>query len=215
MPARNYRITLTNRTDLALSLKQKHLCHGDWTPGGWEPPGTIASHEFGQWQSESGGAFTGTEGWLKYKLLDPVNPEDSEQVYVHWQVPYAGTPVFPGVDGSSAQVSLGDVVPHCDVDSSGGGSGFTGTPKHQLVLTHASTSPDDPTIGDILAAYSNPVSVLASFIGGLESHLYVWLELQEVKSARQAIPLRYDPSNGLLALARQARAQSVRKLLRK
>src|SRR5215813_12146820 len=50
-------------------LEAKKLCGGCWTPGGWEPPASIASGVSGHWQSEACGFMTGTQGWVKYRLI--------------------------------------------------------------------------------------------------------------------------------------------------
>jgi hypothetical protein len=214
MPQRNFRVTLENNTALDLTLKDAHLCHGDWTPGGWSPSATIASQDSKGWQSESAGIGTGTEGWVKYNLNDPVNPDASEQVYVHWQVPYIGTPVIPGYDQSSSQVSLADVTPHCDAPEGGGGNTFgIPPPKHYLKFAGASQGPTEPTVDEVLVAYSNPFSTVAAFLFGYDSHIYVTLFLAEIGSVRQAIPRSYDPSQGLRGLANRAKTTSVRRML--
>ncbi len=215
MPARNYRVTLYNKTDVPLNLREQHLCFGDWTPGGWTPPAKIEPGSSGAWQSESGGAFSGTEGWVKYTSDDVLHPERNSQVYVHWQVPYIGSPTIPGVDRSSSQVSLGDVLPHCDAGETSGGSTF-GSGDVPFNVRIAYVSHDDnsqPSLGAILTAYSNPISTLAAFGLGIESHLFVTLELIVKKSVRSALPLGYDGARGLHALAVLAKTPSVRKFL--
>ncbi len=75
MPARSTRVTLHNRTPFTLTLTNSGLDHGDWTPGGWTPPPSIAPGTTVGWQSESGGDIpivgsigTGTEGHVKYGI---------------------------------------------------------------------------------------------------------------------------------------------------
>lgn len=215
MPVRNYRVVLLNQTDQPLTLTQQHLCHGDWTPGGWTPPATIAPKSQAGWQSESGGPVSGTEGWVKYSItfFDAAHDETTAQVYIHWQVPYIGTPVIPGVDRSSSQVSLGDVLPHCDADDVNGGSAFgSGTAPFELKFASIGKGDDSqPTLGSIMAAYSNPVSTLAAFAFGFENQLYVTLAFVKKGSLRSALPLGYDGSRGVRALTVLARTPSVRK----
>jgi hypothetical protein len=216
MPARSYRVTVENHSDFDIVLKEAHLCRGDWTPGGWEPPPTIASKGEGSWQSESGNPFEGTEGWVKYFIQSDAQPISDAQIYVHWQVPYLGTPVIPGWDASSAQVSAGgDVVPHCDASDGSGGSSFGGwSTVHEFKLAAVSFSDQtQPTVGDVLATYSNPASVVAGFLYGFNDHMHITLRLSKIGSVRQAIPRGYDPSKGLRALAGMGNMSSVRKLL--
>jgi hypothetical protein len=223
MPARVYRVHLWNGTDFKLARQNHHLCHGDWTPGGWEPPPVIESKSVAAaWQSESAGVGTGTEGWVKYKLTSGPSGQDiGEQAYIHWQVPYIGTGIIPGAppptggdlfDASSAQVSSGDVTPHCDADSSGGGSAFEEA-KHELIFLGLGRPAGDLTLGEMLADLTNPVSWIADFLSSNDPW-DVTLLLRQKGSVRQSVSLPPPGEKNIRHLAKQANTLSIRQLLR-
>ncbi len=223
MPARVYRVHLWNGTEFKLARQDHHLCHGDWTPGGWEPPPTIqAQSATAAWQSESSALLRGTEGWVKYRLTSASSGQDiGEQVYIHWQVPYIGTGIIPGpppptggdlFDRSSAQVSSGDVTPHCDAGTSGGGSTFDEA-KHELIFLGLNRPAGDLSLGQMLADFSNPVSWIADFLGSNDPW-DVTLLLRQKGSVRQSVSLPPPGQKSLKPLAHQANMHSIRQLLR-
>jgi len=74
------RVYVHNETDKVLILRQSGLAHGDWTPGGWRPPGKILGGQTGQFQSEGSLAIeatTGTEGTVEYTI------DDGRDDYIH------------------------------------------------------------------------------------------------------------------------------------
>jgi hypothetical protein len=84
MAARSTHITFNNRTDQQLIRTGAKLQHGIWTEQLF-PPESIEAGSSGDWQSESDGLFTGTEGTAQYVLRDVGNVE------VHWDNPYVGS----------------------------------------------------------------------------------------------------------------------------
>jgi len=84
MASRSTNVTLINNTDLTLILTQATLSHGVWSDGLY-PPEKIAPHSKGNWQSESDGFMTGTEGTVTYTVENGTG-----NVVIHWDNPYAG-----------------------------------------------------------------------------------------------------------------------------
>ncbi|MEO7427255.1 MAG: hypothetical protein ABI036_18855 [Fibrobacteria bacterium] len=101
-----------------LILQQDHLCGGCYTPD-WEPPAQI---QFGQtrgMQAESCGFMTGTEGWVKYKIIRNSDNDNRGLVYLYWTNPYFGVTF-----GRHALATLRWTA-NCEEDSPGKGSGFS------------------------------------------------------------------------------------------
>lgn len=118
MPERVGRVVIHNRTsNMKLVKTFAHLCHGDWTPGGWVPPDTIGPGQTGGMQSESGGVLTGTEGHAKY---DVIRDADGRQgmIYVYWDNPWFG------VTHPRFATNAVDVHPDCDFQVPPGQSDF-------------------------------------------------------------------------------------------
>ncbi|GAA4028655.1 hypothetical protein GCM10022232_88160 [Streptomyces plumbiresistens] len=88
-PVRSARAVIHNRTSYYKLVKTfDHLCHGEWTPGGWLPPAVIEPGRSGGMQSESAGTATGTEGYAKYDVFFGV--KRLGMVYVYWDNPFVG-----------------------------------------------------------------------------------------------------------------------------
>ena len=86
MAARSVHIAFKNLTDETLVRVDEGLSHGIYTEP-WFPPATIAPDAVGEWQTESDGFLTGTEGSAKYRLS---NGNFDEFVTVTWDNPYVG-----------------------------------------------------------------------------------------------------------------------------
>src|ERR1041384_2148755 len=89
MPFRSARTIIRNTTSYyRLNLTFSHLCNGEWTPGGWEPPAEIKPGETRGLQSESDGFLQGTEGYVKYDVTWGV--KRLGMIYIYWTNPVAG-----------------------------------------------------------------------------------------------------------------------------
>ncbi len=85
MAARSTNVTLQNNTTLTLTRTNANLSHGIWSQNLY-PPQTIDSNSKGNWQSESDGFMTGTEGTVTYQFLNAAG-----SVTINWDNPYAGS----------------------------------------------------------------------------------------------------------------------------
>lgn len=105
--ARSVLSTVDNQTGRELSRQSEHLDHGIWTENEY-PPEIIAANSTKQYQAESQGFMTGTEGYSIYKI------DDGLTVKFYFDNPYIGSNGYKtSVDGEGA----GDY----DVSFSGGG----------------------------------------------------------------------------------------------
>lgn len=86
MAVRSVKITLVNETKESLKLNGDKILHGMWTT---KPPRKIEPFETVEWQSESNGILTGTEGWVEYSVSD-----GSGLAQFHWNNPYVGTNTY-------------------------------------------------------------------------------------------------------------------------
>jgi hypothetical protein len=80
MAARSTHVTLNNRTGVNLSKTDDSLDHGIWTD---RPPTIIGDR--GEWESESDGFATGTEGRVTYSI------DGGGEVRLHWDNPFIGS----------------------------------------------------------------------------------------------------------------------------
>jgi hypothetical protein len=238
MPVRSVRITLSNNTLYNLTLiGLAGPCHGDWTdpqnpwPNGWMPPHTIPSRTRAQWETNSAGFLTGTEGWVRYQIEnhddDPVQPTPPppqmpvkcrpELVYIHWTNPFIWNPNtnFPE-DILNYNIWTSDVDPHCDKDRKGifwgdGGQSSRGC-RHELFPAGVSGPGLSITWAD--AVFSWPVIGLLTLIGDQDIHLEFTLGLRALGSVDQTIIQFYDGTKGLRSLANAVGEPSVRKLFK-
>jgi hypothetical protein len=66
-----------------------HICSGDWTPG-WTPPSSIDSGVTGAWQTERSWWLGGTDGYVKYDILNKGDGSKRGQLIIYWTNPYLG-----------------------------------------------------------------------------------------------------------------------------
>lgn len=91
MAERSYEIEIVNLTGEAMTLKDKHLNHGEWGEGESQtPPDRIDTAKKAHFSSESSGFMTGTEGYVVYT-------SKAGNFRVDWDNPYEGK------DSSSAK----------------------------------------------------------------------------------------------------------------
>jgi triacylglycerol esterase/lipase EstA (alpha/beta hydrolase family) len=119
MAARSTHVTLTNRTGKNLTKTNDSLDHGIWTD---RPPLLIGDR--GEWESESDGFLTGTEGRVTYGI------DGGGEVRLHWDNPFVGSNSY---DQS--------VAPQATPDGVGGG----------FSVVHRGGSGDNATVEFILS----------------------------------------------------------------
>ncbi len=88
MASRTVRAFLHNETDLALTLRNTEIPHGEWAS--WAPPGRIEPGTAVTMGSDSDGFMTGTEARATYQIGD----DPSRTVYLHWDNPFSGSNSF-------------------------------------------------------------------------------------------------------------------------
>jgi hypothetical protein len=228
MPVRVFRILLSNNLGVPLLNGEPHLCHGDWTPGGWEPPATIPARSEVGWQSESGGIATGTEGWVKYKIgripqvipggTPPAAVPTETTVYIYWNNPFLSSP-FTTQDYTRAKgsVTVGDVRADCDADDSGGSgsafapppSGFDLLPEGVVPGRPLGPSGSDELLLDLPQVPFAPLIIIGT-VGQIVEHAWGRFILRESGSVRQSLPLKYDTSHGLRKFKLNSAQTSVR-----
>ena len=99
MPARLAEVVLTNESRYPIRWLDDHLDWGDWQNPWW--PSKIQDLQPGNeatFRSESGGPFSGTEGWALFLVDVPLASnigDRAELLKIRWNVPYFGAPDFP------------------------------------------------------------------------------------------------------------------------
>lgn len=92
MAARSTEIQFFNETPHTLTKIGEGLSHGEWTT---EPPNVIPPQTSAQWESESDGFATGTEGTADYRISDDLGDLGGVppplQVHLHWDNPFIGS----------------------------------------------------------------------------------------------------------------------------
>ncbi|WP_433063190.1 PASTA domain-containing protein [Dactylosporangium sp. CS-033363] len=165
MPFRSARTVIRNTTgNYKLTLTFSHLCNGEWTPGGWEPPAEIRPGQTGGMQSESDGVLQGTEGYAKYDVTFGVLRLG--MIYVYWTNPTAG------VTRPRFAVHRVDVLPHCDYDNPDGDSVFYAMDQTvdfhlaPIRFFHTDSGGDIVRPGDLAAAFTaGPIGGIAWLAG--------------------------------------------------
>lgn len=230
MPVRSFRVLLSNNLNFPLVRVQHHLCGGDWTPGGWEPPAMIPARTELGWQSESDGFATGTEGWVKYRIAVPASvipgtnpsppppPTLGDTVYIYWNNPFLSSP-FSEEDDTHAKgsVTVSDVDVDCDADAAtgDGGSTFAPTPSSfdLLPVGRIRGRPIGSNNGELLLDLPQipfaPVIILGT-VGQIVENAWVRFVLRTRGSIRQSLPLSYDMSKGLRTFKQHDSQTSVR-----
>src|SRR4051812_33363026 len=93
MPARSFKISVKNLTELDWTRQDAHLDHGVWTEG-MLPPEQIPAGKKGVWEAESDGIGTGTEGHVIYNT-------SAGTFRFYFNNPYFGSNNY-SMDGSTA-----------------------------------------------------------------------------------------------------------------
>ena len=93
--ARSTYVTLVNWSSCDLTRTAYWLDHGEWT---YIPPDVIPYNYQGQWESESNGILTGTEGHARFRTSDCDNRADKGKfIEVHWDNPYVGSNSYDSI----------------------------------------------------------------------------------------------------------------------
>jgi hypothetical protein len=225
VPARSFRVYLSNNTFSPLTLTGSYLCHGQWTDGWQPPPQTVAPQSMVSWQSESDGILTGTEGWVKYDLQptdssgsqmvdSDGNPLPAEKIYLHWDNPYAGIPTSP-----ECFVELTEHQTACGPGSSGNGNGGStfgpsGSPAFESFSPgFGPLDGDGQTPFQLTEDFAFPLNLIP-FAAEFDNHDHIWgaIGLRMKGSVDQSLALHYNRSEGLRPLAVQAKTSSLRTL---
>ncbi len=83
MPAKSTHVIVVNSTGEQFSKQSASLDHGIWSQ---QPSDVIPTGGIGEWQSESNGFATGTEGTAKFT----VSGNAGRVVSIRWDNPFAG-----------------------------------------------------------------------------------------------------------------------------
>jgi Bacterial tandem repeat domain 1 len=144
MAARSVHVIFDNRTKHNLLKQNDVLAHGEWKT---RPPGVIGDR--GEWESESDGVLTGTEGSTRYNIVD-LDDNVLGSFDVHWDDPFSGSnsysqSVTPAGDTSGAGFSIGHI----------GGGGENATVTFVLLKGSCQINADS---GEIACAVFNPIT---------------------------------------------------------
>lgn len=229
MAKRSVRITLSNNTPFTLTLIDPSIastdpCGGNWTDL-WRPPQQIQPKSHGQWQTESAGLATGTEGWVKYLIentdddltADPTGNTlcRQELVYIHWDNPFVWDDGTKPIDFS---ISTSDISPPCNKDKGvwgfpAGGRSSSQSCRHELFGAGVS-GPGQQGITWWDAVVNWPVLLAFTILGDMDVNLEFVIGLRRERSVEETIFSFYDGSKGLRSLAKTAGQSSLRKLFR-
>ena len=144
MAARSVSVIFDNRTGRNLLKQNDRLDHGKWTT---RPPDVIGNR--GDWESESDGFLTGTEGSTSYHIVD-LDDSVLGSFDVHWDDPFSGSnsyshSVSPAADTSGTGFSIGHI----------GGGGDNATVTFVLMNGRCQINADS---GEIACSGFNPLT---------------------------------------------------------
>lgn len=89
--ARSTKVHLHNGTGCSLYREDYSLAHGIWSQG-QEPPQVLGNTGDANFQSESNGFLTGTEGTVRFRAYNCEEGwRNGAAVVLHWANPYAGS----------------------------------------------------------------------------------------------------------------------------
>lgn len=113
--AREVEVFMTNSTRCDLVLVTTRLDHGEWVR---RPPSLIERGDTVEWQSDSNGVATGTEGEADYVTQGCRNPgNNTKRVHLHWDNPFIGSNSYDtaGTDGAFQTRIVGGSGNHAGV----------------------------------------------------------------------------------------------------
>ncbi|MEU7133563.1 hypothetical protein [Streptomyces sp. NPDC046261] len=89
--ARSTKVKFHNGTGCQLTRQSYGLNHGIWSQGN-EPSATVYNTHDDDWQSESNGFMTGTEGYVTYTTSNCEEDwRNGRTIRFHWNNPYVGS----------------------------------------------------------------------------------------------------------------------------
>jgi len=150
-----------NMPNTKLVLVGSGLDHGEWSSG-LVPPKVLAPPVTSlEWQSESDGFLTGTQGWVRYYPISPsgakvpTNVPDSETIWITWDDPYDGNNSYNSTAPAPYKISGGSILGSDDADNDSAVFTLTFTP--QLLQTPMAPAlaflPRGPLGSEIAVAY--------------------------------------------------------------
>jgi hypothetical protein len=143
MAARSTHVTLTNESGNNLLLQTDSLEHGEWTT---RPPKVIGNR--GEWASESNGFATGTEGHVRYNMVD-LDDSKIGEVALHWDNPFVGSNSYDeSVSPAADELGDGFTVIHLD------GSGNDANVEFQVL--NGACQVDDS--GEVSCSQASPIT---------------------------------------------------------
>ena len=135
MAARSTHVILENRAGpFNLRRTDMGLDHGEWT----DPPPQLIGNK-AEWQSESSGVMTGTEGRVTYQIED-IDGKRLGELSLHWDNPFVGS--------NSYDESVVPAATHTDLNGFSvlhlGGDGNDATVRFQLHNGYCVAEGDSP-----------------------------------------------------------------------
>ena len=181
LTTRFFRSTIVNDVqNTTLVRRDMRLCGGDWTPGWNPPPPQIPAGGQASWQSESGGLWQGTQGWVKYDVIGSAG-EFRGMVYLYWTNP------FWGVTRADYGLTNGDHRAACDdedTDDSTFGGETDSTAGLVLSATEIRSSGVSPDrVEEYLLSPHAPWLLSVLHWGGTVERMQVVYRLTEVGAA--------------------------------
>jgi hypothetical protein len=173
MPARLVQIIIRNKSRYPIRWLDDHLEWGDWQNPWW--PSKIQDLQPGNeraFRSESGGPFSGTEGWALFTIDVPLasNVGDrAELLRIDWDLPYWGGPKDPGLGVSFRNPSDRPKLTYA-----------------VLVPPRLNMATNQPILGEFV---SNLVIPAVLFQGVVPEHISWTVELRNIEENSTTIPI--------------------------
>ncbi|PHM31231.1 hypothetical protein [Xenorhabdus innexi] len=110
MVDRSVVILFDNKTKFHLVIDEKwmYIYHGRWSKN-LKPPKNIKSYSQAWWGSESNGFMTGTEGYVRYSIMDgesETGDVSNNWVQIRWENPYYGFNSYPSTISNNDLYSI-------------------------------------------------------------------------------------------------------------
>jgi hypothetical protein len=185
------------------------LSGGEWSSG-LQPPAALtgmAGTTSIEWQSESDGFLTGTQGWVRYYPVTPggrapASPPDEDTIFMTWDVPYDGVNSYASSAPQPYKISGGTILDYnADNDSAVFELSFVGelqTSNTAPALCYFAPAPEG---GQLVLAYVGTNKSNDLFVTTTDT-LGTWSQGNPVTGQRSQIaPALTEASNGQLALA--------------
>lgn len=203
-----------------LVLVGSGLSHGEWSSG-LQPPNSLTPPTTSvEWQSESDGFLTGTQGWVRYYPVTPggnapANPPDQDTIYITWDDPYTGANAYSSTAPSPYRINGGSVLDYnADNDSAVFALSFAG---------ELQTSNTSPALANFAPGPEGSQLVMAYVATNKSNDLFVtttdtlgtWSQSSPVTGQQSKIAPALTEFNGQLVLAYIANNSSADLLIAK